>query len=348
VVNAITKPVLLLALLTSSFAPCWAQQPPDVTTYLKKYVGLSDEQIAEIRAGKPLTKALDAPKPSQIFVFGAVYIKATPEDYVKLSTDFARLKKEPGNLAIAPFSSPPQLADLNGFTFEKDTLDLLKECEPGSCKVQMPESSMQEIGKSINWSDPQAADKVNQLLQQTALKRLLAYQQGGDRELGIYNDQKHPTVVAQKFRALLSYSRALPEYLPEMRDYLTSYPTQAPANIQDRFYWSKIEFGLRPTLRVVHVVTLHGGGGDPVAYAIAEKQLYASHYFQTLIEFVSCFRDTSKPDQRGFYLIKVMGSEQAGLTGMKGSIIRKKAVSRSADALKKSLAGTKAALEGSQ
>ena len=38
-------------------------------------------------------------------------------------------------------------------------------------------------------------------------------------------------------------------------------------------------FGLRPTLRVVQAVTLTGGPNDPVAYAIAGKQLYASRYF---------------------------------------------------------------------
>jgi len=41
----------------------------------------------------------------------------------------------------------------------------------------------------------------------------------------------------------------------------------------------------------------------------------------------------------------VMGSEQAGLTGMKGSIVRKVAVGRSVDGLRKSLASIKTALE---
>jgi hypothetical protein len=45
------------------------------------------------------------------------------------------------------------------------------------------------------------------------------------------------------------------------------------------------------------------------------------------------------------YLVKVMGSEQAGLTGFKGSIVRKVAVGRSVDDLQKSLATVKDALE---
>jgi hypothetical protein len=40
-----------------------------------------------------------------------------------------------------------------------------------------------------------------------------------------------------------------------------------------------------------------------------------------------------------------MGSEQAGLTGFKGSIVRKVAVDRSASSLKKALATIRSALE---
>ena len=43
-----------------------------------------------------------------------------------------------------------------------------------------------------------------------------------------------------------------------------------------------------------------------------------------------CVRGTDDPKQPGFYLIKAMGSEQAGLTGVKGAMVRKVAVGRSA------------------
>jgi hypothetical protein len=44
----------------------------------------------------------------------------------------------------------------------------------------------------------------------------------------------------------------------------------------------------------------------------------------------------------------VMGSQQAGLTGFKGSIVRKAAVSRSASSLQKSLASIKDTLGKNQ
>jgi hypothetical protein len=55
---------------------------------------------------------------------------------------------------------------------------------------------------------------------------------------------------------------------------------------------------------------MRGEAGSDLAYAIAEKQLYASHYFQASLDLTFCIRDTSTPGQRGFYLLKIMGSEQ--------------------------------------
>ena len=80
----------------------------------------------------------------------------------------------------------------------------------------------------------------------------------------------------------------------------------------------------------------------------AEKQLYASHYFETALDPSFCVRASSDSNEPGFYLIMAMGSEQAGLTGVKGSIVRKGAVGRSVSNLRDALTAIKNTLEGSQ
>jgi hypothetical protein len=82
-------------------------------------------------------------------------------------------------------------------------------------------------------------------------------------------------------------------------------------------------------------------------YAIAEKQLYSSHYFQTALDLTLCISE-NKPGQSCFYLSKSTGSEQAGFTGFKGSIVRKVAVDRSASSFQKSLDAIKTTLEANQ
>ena len=109
-----------------------------------------------------------------------------------------------------------------------------------------------------------------------------------------------------------------------------------------------MKFGLKPTLRVVQTLTLRGNPGDRLVYATAEKQLYASHYFETALDLSFCVRGTDNPNEPGFYLIMAMGSEQAGLTGAKGSIVRKVAVGRSVSNLQDALTTIKSTLEAKQ
>jgi hypothetical protein len=58
-----------------------------------------------------------------------------------------------------------------------------------------------------------------------------------------------------------------------------------------------------------------------------------------------CVRDSNDLKQAGFYLIKALGSEQGGLTGPKGSIVRRAAVSRAVSNLEKGLAAIKNTIE---
>jgi hypothetical protein len=85
---------------------------------------------------------------------------------------------------------------------------------------------------------------------------------------------------------------------------------------------NEVNFGLKPTLRIVHAIVYRGTGPSAPAYAVALKQIYSSHYFQSALDLTVCVRDTDRPNQRGFYLITLKGSQQAGLTGVKGGNAR--------------------------
>jgi hypothetical protein len=189
------------------------------------------------------------------------------------------------------------------------------------------------------------AEQINQLLEKTALQRLLAYQRDGNQALGVYNDKRSPTGVAQQFAYMLSYSKALPENLPDFYQYLLE---QEACECRRYLLLGKGEIRIEADAAYRAVVTLHGNPGDPVAYAIAEKQLYSSHYFETALDLSFCVRGSNDPKQPGFYLITAMGSEQAGLTGAKGSIVRKAAVGRSVSNLQKALTTIRSTLEADQ
>jgi hypothetical protein len=342
----IVRAAAWLALVAATAAPGFCQSNPAVEAYFRQDIGLSQAEISTIRSGRPVAKVLPSRTPAEVFLFGAVYVRATPETYIRYASDFDQLRKLPIYLQIGVFSNPPQASDLKGFSFDSSDIAALQRCQPGACLIQMPSSSIESLQRSINWSSPDRAEQVNQRLRKTALQRLLEYQQVGNAVLGTYNDHSKPTEVAQQFAYILSYHKSLLDHLPDFYHYLLSYPNAKPANVEDTFYWARVKFGLRPTLRVVQAVTLTGGPNDPVAYAIAGKQLYASHYFETALDLSFCVRGTEDPKQPGFYLIEILGSEQTGLTGLTGSIVRKVAVDRSTASVRDTLMTVKDTLEG--
>ena len=346
--SAISVAVLLFMFAAAALLGLSQSNPDDLQTFFRQDIGLSRDQVVAIRNGRPVTKTLPSRTPAEVFLFGAVYIHAAPESYVQFATDFGRLRKLPNYLALGVLSNPPKLSDLNGFSFDDDDIQALKNCKTGDCLIQMPASSIEELQRSINWSASDVNEQVNQLLQKTALQRLVAYQREGNQVLGAYNDKRDPTDVAQQFAYMLSYTKVLPARLPDFYHYLLAYPNAKPANVEDTFYWARVKFGLKPTLRVVQMVAMRGNPGDQVAYAIAEKQLYASHYFETALDLSFCVRGTDNPSEPGFYLIMAMGSEQAGLTGAKGSMVRKVAVGRSVSNLQDALTTVKNTLEEKQ
>jgi hypothetical protein len=314
-------------------------------TFFRENIGLNQDQIDDIRNGIPVVLNLPPRSPEEVFLFGAVYIHAAPESYLQFTLDFDRLRRLSGYLALGVFGNPPRLADLNGFSLDSDDVRDLQKCHPGDCVIQLPGSSMEELQRSIDWSAPNASQRVDQYIQSKALHRMLAYQREGNQALGVYNDKRDPAEVAQQFAYMLSYTKALPEQLPDFYRYLLAYPNAKPANVEDRFYWTKVKFGLKPTLRVIHLVAMRGGPADDVAYAIAEKQLYSSHYFDTALDLSFCVRGQGNAKHPGFYLIMALGSEQLALTGFKGGIIRKVAVGRSVSDLQAALTNIRITLE---
>ena len=313
--------------------------------FFREYVGLNAEQIQSISNGKAFAKIIDAGSAEQILVFGAVHIDSTPEKYLKFASDVDALRKLPSYLAIRKFSNPPVLSDLDGFTLEAEDVKQLKDCKPGHCEIQLPAESMEEFKKSVNWSAPDVADQVNRLARKMALDAVLQYQKGGNAALGTYRDKNHPAAVAETFESLLSRLKALPVYLPDLNNFLLGYPSAKSANIESEFYWEKVNFGLKPTLRIVQAIVYRGAVATDPAYAIAIKQLYSSHYFETALDLTVCLNDASKPDRPGFFLITLKSSQQAGLTGFKGGIVRKVAVDKTRSSLERALGSIKQKLE---
>jgi hypothetical protein len=312
----------------------------ELSHFFSQYAGFNDHEINSIHSGIATAKVLNSP-PEQIRIFGAVYIKADPQSYLDFATDIEQTRKIPGYLAIQKFSDPPQLSDLDTFILDADDIKDLEKCKPNECEVQLPAQNIEEFRNSVNWKAPDMVKQINTLARQMALKALQSYIEGGNASLGTYRDKKNPNVVAESFTNLLDQAKALPVYMPDLHRYLLEYPNFKSPDIQSEFHWEKVKFGLKPTSRLVQRIIYKKDSSAP-AYAVAEKQLYSSHYFQTALDVTVAVKVAN---QEGFYLITVKGSQQAGLTGFKGGIVRNVVVNKTKTSMESGLDAIKKRLE---
>lgn len=308
---------------------------------------LSAQQIAAIDAGRPVAKVLSWGGPSEVYVFGAVHVDGSPDAYLQAARDIGRLTGAPGYQGVGELGKNATVADLSALVLDPDDVKALKNCREGSCDVQLPTVSIQAFRDGVNWSRPDVADQVNALARPKVLQLVQAYQHGGNEALGEYRDKEKPARVADQFQTMIDRASVLPDVLPELRRYLLEYPNAELADADSFFYWEKVVFGLKPTVRLNHAVIYRGRTQGRDFGVVAIKQLYATHYFHTALDMSVCVDDGAAAGPHGFYLLTLKGSQQEGLTGVKGSMLRKVVVDKTRSSLESALASIKRTVEQS-
>ena len=74
---ALRSGLLILIVATSLCGSC--QTVPRLDKFFRESIGLTDDQVAAIRSGKPVAKTMPSREPAEVFLFGAIYIHAAPE-----------------------------------------------------------------------------------------------------------------------------------------------------------------------------------------------------------------------------------------------------------------------------
>ncbi len=323
-----------------------AQSAEEVRSFLQKKALFTPAEAARVEAGQAFAKLLPSPSPDYIYVFGAVYVKATPEDYLRYAADAEFLRKLPQYLALGRFSSTPEKDEMRGFDLEADDIKELRACRPGKCEVQLPDVASASFTQGIDWKRADIAQQISIKTRQLAVDILRRYQRGGSRELGSYHDLGKPVSIEQHFADLLKAPSISVSFLPEFQRHLTGYPQVALPGAESMFYWERVSFGLKPTLRINHSVRYQSRTPTSDVAVIAVKQLWASHYLQSAIDLSVCVRDQRVPQgQPGCYLMSLKASKQAGLTGILGGIMRRVITTKTRSGAEESLAGIKKELE---
>lgn len=317
--------------------------PREPHHFLENYIGFTEKDFQELERGEVVTVALDTNQKEEVAVFGIVWIDAPMSSFVRWQRDIERFEKGDAVEAIKKISVPPRLEDFDSLSFPEEDLEDLRECRVGQCNVKIGAENLARIHEDVDWSAPDAYEQANRLIRQMFVEFTQEYVRNGDAALGVYRDKERPTFLEKEFKGLLENSPYLIEYIPEFHRYLDDYPNAELAGAEDFLYWSKVGFGLKPTVRLNHVVIYPFG--QTGAVAVGSKMLYASHYFHTALELKVLVKDTAHLDREGFYLISLNRSRSDGLTGLFGGIVRSRAQSAAQKGLASALGSGRDVLE---
>lgn len=338
--------VAIAALLVAT-ALSAGQAASAVDTLFRQTLGFSAADMRAFDTGAVVIRSLNTPVREELAHIAAVHVDATPARFLDRFRDIVRFEMGPGIPQIGRFSTPPRPEDLAALTLPAPDLTALAACRPGDCDLKLPAAAMSRFRDDVNWASPGAADQANAIARDMLLELVRAYQRDGNAALGSYEDGREPLVVEGQFRALVASADSLPAPVPALLAYLDDYPRGRPSGAEDFFYWTVVDFGLKETIRVNHVVIypLAASPSSPVSYAIAIKQLYASHYFFTTLELRFLIEDDLQSGVDGLALVSVTRSRSDGMTGIKGLFLRPIVNRRSRDAVRIYLEHVKAQVE---
>jgi hypothetical protein len=300
-----------------------AAQPGSFVETLLQRERFSAAELRAIGEGKAVVKSLETPVRRELAHFGGVYIDASADRFVERFGDIERFERGPGMPLIGRFGDTPRLEDLAALTLPAKDIAALSTCRPGACDVQMSAAAMARFRSQVDWGSPHAARQANSLARQVLLELVQGYQAHGNAALGSYDDEREPLAVADEFRDLLAGGGRLPVPVPGLMAYLENYPRGRPSGAWDFVYWSIVDFGLKPTVRISHVIVYPlAARPSGVSHVIAIKQLYASHYFHTTLELRFLVDDEPRAGRGGFHLFSITRSRNDGTTGLMGTVLR--------------------------
>lgn len=333
-----------LTLVGFSMAPALSGQgqaplPPRLADYVTRHVKLTPAQHQQLLAGQPVTQMLDADPSHEVSVFGAVWVKAPLDRYLTAVKDIEKFESGPNFIVTKRVSTPPKLEDFAQLKLPPADVADLRGCRVGACELKLSEAALTQVRKELDFSKPTVHADAEVLARRLALNYVTGYLEGGNARLATYRDSSRPTFVGQEFSSMVDRMPSLSEYLPDLKRYLVEFPKASLPKAESFIYWQEAKFGLKPTIRINHIVIAE----QPTHVAVASKMIYASHYFWTALELRVLVPDAARG--QGFWFVSVNRSRSDGLSGFVGRLIRGKVRGEAEKGMQAVLALTKRRME---
>lgn len=328
--------ILCLALGLAA-TPLQAQGTP---TLLQRLAVLDSKKVDAVERGEAISMTLDAPEKTEITTLGVVRLDVPRAFYVARVRELTRFLATGSRAVAGSFSEPARLADVETLALDPSDAKALAKCQPRRCDVKLSAVEMELFHAQPGnaHARPPAADS---LMREWLVRYVNAYRSDSTEETVVYDDTKRPVRSSDALRTLLA------EPLPAGLDaepfaaMLRSSRGARAATVASRISWELDRVpGLKPTLEVFERST-YSSPAHSEANWMTSKLLYASHYFEAQIDFITIADAPAQVGGSAAYLVVLRRSKFDDLPSGGLFNIRGKAVKHLRDALRTTLANTR-------
>lgn len=308
--------------LTVLAAGSFAQIRSDPFRKLLSSAGLTHDELTALDNREVVVKSLTTGDKQEIATFAVVQIRDLPP--VGMNT-FRESLSQRGSAALkagGKFSDPPTLDDLRALELDEDTFEQLQECRTSDCDIHLTTAMIKRFQTEVDWNAPEHRSVVTRLFLETLIGRVRDYIAAGDAGLGQHDNRRQPMDLSATHRRLLADSSFFKDLAPEFAEYLRDFPNGDLPGTNGAFYWSVIDFGLKPSVTLSHSVAYERPEPSGSQLFVVSKQFYASRYVDASLT-VSMLLRIADTDRTDTYMIVADRSRSDALDGPLGGLARR-------------------------
>ena len=299
--------------------------PADISRALTRAAPFTPTELTALQSGQVITRTEASPENLEASVVTAVKIATTSDraaDYFRLLVSYVDGQVTVGR---GVFSRPPREADVAKLSLDAGDVSDLAACRLDLCDIRIAGATAADIAQAVQAKTSDTPEHATAWFREALVPYVADYLTRGHLALAAHDDRGVRIDIPAEWQSILSRSPMLPMLAPAVAQYLSGAPATPPSGVAEEIYWDKQRLtGLKPVIGVTHMVTWRDFA-QPDRIVIAQKQIFASHYFfgSLAVTLVQQDSSASKPTTYVVYANRLRGdllrgtqpTRQSGLLG---------------------------------
>ncbi|HEX4824091.1 MAG TPA: hypothetical protein VFV19_07240 [Candidatus Polarisedimenticolaceae bacterium] len=269
-----------------------AASPPITIEEAAACLGLSAQQIADVRAGKIVSTDFQELSERELAITVAMLVKRPIADIAGAVRGSGMMEADPNIMTFQALGDGDvKDADFAGVAFSKDEASelhgLLTAKRGTEFNLSAAEIARFESVRArfTGTCDAACAEAVTDAYRAALAERLRAYRSGGTNAIAPYARSGEKVVRAgDDLRAAAVGCALVHDRFPDVVRAFVDYPEHAIPGITSRFFWAKQHVQDRPAFLLVHRLLYE----QKDAFLGMERQFYVGHSYNCLLIMSGC------------------------------------------------------------